>query len=181
MAAISLETLVLRVLSVLRGGKVHNPRLGASADAVGLPATASDNSMRHPRPACRQDYPQPADELDPVVSNPVDEERVAGAGRSHGAGVHRRSFPAIHAGRTVRNGRFESRSRNSVLKRSGRLAAKRVGKRIAGQRLSHGLKQFDTAGVFISTPLANAGTGSRWRKPAGGTPSTATTCGTRGR
>jgi hypothetical protein len=97
MAVYCLESLVLRGVSVLCGGKALNTRLGASvATDMGIPAVG--NSMSQSPSDARPDYAQPADGPTPQVLPAAEEPVAGGAGRSHCAGVHhRRRFPATPA------------------------------------------------------------------------------------
>jgi hypothetical protein len=98
MAVNCLESLVLRGVSVLCGGKARNLRLGFAVDAADVQPTAVGISMCHPLPDQRPDN-RPADGLNRRVPNPTAEHEVGGAGRSHSAGVPHRPVPATTAGR----------------------------------------------------------------------------------
>jgi hypothetical protein len=94
MAVFCLESLVLRGVSVLCGGKADYLRLGTGTTAEGIPSVC--NSMSQSLSDNRPDYAQPADGPNPQVPT-AEVPAVGGAGRSHGAGVHRRRFPATSA------------------------------------------------------------------------------------
>jgi hypothetical protein len=88
MALYTLESLVLRGVSVLCGGKAVTLRLGASVEPV-VPISAVGNSM-YPLSDARPDNAQPVDGLNHQVLNQVGKPAIDGAGRSHGVGtLHR--------------------------------------------------------------------------------------------
>lgn len=100
MAIYTLESLVLRGVSVLCDGQAVELCLGASEAAIQTPEVRI--SMRHPSPG----YPQanPNSQAEPAVHDAkrgVD-KAAFGAGRSRGhAGVLSRRSPATLAGRTT--------------------------------------------------------------------------------
>ena len=94
MAVYCLESLVLRGVSVLCGGKADYLRLGTGTAAEGIPSVC--NSMSQSLSDARPDHAQPADGPNPQVPT-AEVPAVGGAGRSHGAGVHRRRIPATSA------------------------------------------------------------------------------------
>jgi hypothetical protein len=98
MASISLESLVLRGVSVLRDGQNVDLRRGTSVAAVVQPLEVVI-SMRHPSPGCRQAF-EPAGGPDHAVDTDMAEACGAGRSRSSG-GVLRRRSPARFAGGTV--------------------------------------------------------------------------------
>ncbi len=93
MAVFTLESLVLRGVSVLCGGKALNLRLGTSVEAANSQPAAIGNSMCPALSDYRPDT-QPADRLDHSVSNRVEMPAVGGAGRSHSAGILQGHVPA---------------------------------------------------------------------------------------
>jgi hypothetical protein len=100
MAVITLESLVQRGVSVLRGGQAVNTRLGTS-DTADAQTPGVLVSMRHPSPGCGREF------IPPVVRRGhADQARVdgaaPGAGRSRSrAGVLSRRSPARTAGGAI--------------------------------------------------------------------------------
>jgi hypothetical protein len=103
MAVYTLESLVLRGVSVLCDGRAVELCLGASEAAVQIPEVRI--SMRHLSPGYPQANPNPqAERPVHVVKHDVD-KAAFGAGRSRSrAGVLSRRSPAIPAGRTTPRG-----------------------------------------------------------------------------
>jgi hypothetical protein len=99
MVAFTLESLVLRGISVLRDGQAVELRRGTSYAAVPTPEIV--NSMRHPSPGCLA-FNRPLTWQDPTLGD-EDEAKATGAGRSLSrAGVPSRS-PARIAGWAIRS------------------------------------------------------------------------------
>ena len=97
MFVFTLESLVLRGVTVKCDGSALNVRLGTSVEATDLRPTAIGNSMCHPLSDYRPDT-NPADGANRPVSSPAAKLEVGGAGRSHSAGVLRRFVPASSFG-----------------------------------------------------------------------------------
>jgi hypothetical protein len=93
MFVFSLESLVLRGVSVLCGGKAVNLRLGFSVEANSLQPAAIGNSMCPAQSDYRPDT-QPAARLNHAVSTAVAEPAVEGAGRSPSADILQGHVPA---------------------------------------------------------------------------------------
>jgi hypothetical protein len=88
MALYTLESLVLRGVSVLCGGKALDLRLDASVEPV-VPISAVGNSM-YPLSDARPDNAQPVGGRTHPVPNQVEKPAIEGTGRSHGVGtLHR--------------------------------------------------------------------------------------------
>jgi hypothetical protein len=88
MALYTLESLVLRGVSVLCGGKALNLRLGTSVEPV-VPISTVGNSM-YPLSDARPDDAQPVAGLNHQAPSQVEKPAIQGAGRSHGGGtLHR--------------------------------------------------------------------------------------------
>jgi hypothetical protein len=103
MAVYTLESLVLRGVSVLCDGKAVELCLGASETAVQSPEVRI--SMRHPSPGYPQANPNSLGDRQVHDVKRVADEAAFGAGRSRGrAGVLSRRSPAITAGRTTLRG-----------------------------------------------------------------------------
>ena len=103
MAIYTLESLVLRGVSVLCDGKAVELCRGASEANMQMPEVRI--SMRHPSQGCPQANPNPlADQPDHDVKRDV-ALAAFGAGRSRGlAGVLSRRSPAVPAGRITPTG-----------------------------------------------------------------------------
>jgi hypothetical protein len=95
MALYTLESLVLRGVSVLCDGKALNLRLGTSVEPV-VPISAVDNSM-YPLSDARPDNAQPVGGHNHQVPNQVEKPAIEGAGRSHSVGAQRRLTAATRA------------------------------------------------------------------------------------
>ncbi len=99
MLAYTLESLVLRGVSVLRDGQANGVCLGTSQATARSPEVRV--SMRHPSPGYPQAQPNAHAERLVVAKRDAD-DAAFGAGRSRGlAGVLSRRSPASRAGRTA--------------------------------------------------------------------------------
>jgi len=147
MAAKNMESLVLRGVSVLGGGKAVELCLGSYATDVQMPR--GPLSMRHPSPGCEENRTEPLQQRVRNRRNGADRAAVRAGRPGSPAGVLVRRNPARKAGRAVLFGwPIAAGATPPFTVRSTTRATAGVGTILPGR---------------LSTLFAGAHAGGRWR------------------